>query len=181
MKQHINIPNCITASRIVGAVFLIFIKPFTVAFYVIYSLCGLTDAFDGWIARKTNKSSEFGAKLDSVADIFFNAILLIKIFPFLWANLPYAIWYAVAGILLIRLAAYTVAIIKYKRFASTHTYANKLTSAALYVVPYFIKIFNVVGVCSIVCVIAAFASTEELAIQIRSKEYKNNVKSAFKA
>lgn len=181
MKENINIPNCITASRIVGAILLIFMKPFSVAFYIIYSLCGFSDAVDGAVARATNKTSEFGAKLDSVADIFFNAVLLLKIFPFLWTNLPRIIWFFVACIIVIRLAAYTVAFIKYKRFASTHTYANKLTGAALYCVPYLVKLLDVVGVCSTVCVIAGFASAEELIIHIRSREYKSNVKTVFKA
>jgi len=43
-----------------------------------YLLCGLTDMLDGAIARKNNIVSEFGAKLDTFADIVFVAICMIK-------------------------------------------------------------------------------------------------------
>ena len=53
-------------------------------FFAIYALTGLTDVLDGWIARKMGSASQFGAKLDSVADLIFYAVMLIMIFPILW-------------------------------------------------------------------------------------------------
>ena len=176
MTKHFTIPNCITASRILGAIILIFIAPFSMPFYIIYTICGFSDAVDGLLARAMKKETEFGARLDSIADLTFYTVLLIKIFPFLWDNLPSYIWYAVAIILITRLAAYVVACIKYKKFASIHTYANKLTGFALYSVPYLVKTWTV-PVCSTVCVIAFLASFEELLINLTSKEYNHSNKS----
>ena len=99
MKKNITIPNCITFSRILGAFILIFTPSFSLSFYVVYTICGFSDAVDGLIARAMKKETEFGAKLDSVADLVFNAVLLIKIFPFLWKNLPKTIWIAVTMII----------------------------------------------------------------------------------
>ena len=42
----------------------------------IYTFAGLTDVLDGWLARKTGRASEFGARLDSVADLLFYSVLL---------------------------------------------------------------------------------------------------------
>lgn len=176
MKKNITIPNCITLSRILGAFILIFTPSFSLSFYVVYTICGFSDAVDGLIARAMKKETEFGAKLDSVADLIFNAVLLIKIFPFLWKNLPKTIWIAVTMIILIRLSAYLVACKKYRKFASIHTYANKLTGLSLYLVPYLAKLWTV-PVCSTVCVIAGFASLEELIIHSVSKEYNPSHKS----
>ena len=176
MKKNITIPNCITASRIIGAIFLIFAAPFSALFYVVYTICGLTDAVDGLIARAMKSETEFGARLDSVADLIFYTVLLFKIFPFLWRNLPKTIWIAVAIILLTRISAYLVAVLKYKKFASVHTYANKLTGLSLYLVPYLAKLW-VVPVCTTVCVIAFLASLEELLIHLFSKQYNSENKS----
>ncbi len=180
MKQYITAPNCITASRIIGAICLIFTQPFSYAFYIIYTLCGVSDALDGFVARMTKKTSEFGKKLDSVSDLIFYAVLLLKIFPFLWENLPTYVWIITISIILIRICAYMTALIKYKQFASLHTYANKLTGLSLFLVPYFVKIFDVVAVCIGVCIVAFVASLEELIIHIKSKEYSGTEKSIVK-
>ena len=95
-KEYITIPNFITSLRIVGAIFLLFIEPFTTLFFVVYTFTGFTDAIDGFIARKLNQVSVFGSKLDSVSDLTFYSILGIKIFPILLSTLPKIIWYVVA-------------------------------------------------------------------------------------
>lgn len=167
-----TLPNIITSFRLIGTICLLFLKPFSAGFYVVYTLCGLSDVLDGLIARATKKTSEFGAKLDSVADILFYSVMLIKIFPVLWLQLPKVIWYIVAGILAVRILAYLVAAIKYHCFASQHTYMNKLTGAAVFSIPYFLTHAGDVIACFVVCVIAGLASLEELLIHALSKEYR---------
>ena len=66
-----QLPNYITALRMVGSVCLIFIRPLSPLFFGVYTLAGITDALDGYIARKTHTASAFGAKLDSAADLLF--------------------------------------------------------------------------------------------------------------
>lgn len=178
MRKRITVPNCITASRILGAIFLIFTVPFSMPFYIVYTICGFSDAIDGLVARAMKSESEFGAKSDSVADLVFYSVLLAKIFPFLWNNLPKGIWIAVAAIILTRIGAYLAACIKYKKFASIHTYANKLTGFSLYLVPYLANVL-LVPTCTTVCIVAGFASLEELLIHSLSKEYNPNNKSIF--
>lgn len=172
-----TIPNIITSFRMIGTICLFFIQPFSVSFYVVYTLCGLSDVLDGLIARLTKKTTEFGAKLDSVADIMFYAVMLIRVFPLLWEILPKTIWYIVAAVFIIRLMAYLVAAVKYRRFASQHTYMNKLTGMAVFSIPYFLNHAGNVIACFAVCVIAGLASLEELLIHIFSKEYRPEQKS----
>lgn len=166
-----TIPNLITALRIVGTICLLFIEPFSISFYVVYTLCGLSDVLDGLIARLTKKTTEFGAKLDSVADIMFYTVMLVKVFPVLWELLPKGIWYLVGIILLIRCTSYITAAVKYKRFSAQHTYMNKLTGVSVFSVPYFLTHAGDVIACFVVCIIAGFASLEELLIHLSSKEY----------
>ena len=102
MKLCRTAVNFITLLRMIGTMGLLFLRPMSPQFLTIYLLTGITDVLDGWLARKTGTASEFGARLDSIADLLFYAVMLIRIFPVLWERLPVQIWYAVAGILLFR-------------------------------------------------------------------------------
>ena len=179
MDKIKNIPNFITALRILGTICLLFIKPFTVTFFVIYSIAGITDVLDGFVARRLNASTEFGAKLDSISDLLFYAVMILKIFPELLKIIPGGIWIAVCVIIAIRLASYTTAIIKYHCFASLHTYLNKLTGFSVFVTPYFYLTPYMTAFCIILCVIAFASSTEELCAHLTRDKYRSNLKSIF--
>ena len=81
MKHRLNVADAVTASRIVFAGFVLFCSAFSVPFYVFYLLGAFTDMMDGWIARKRNLKSSFGAKLDTVADSVFVIAVLAKVLP----------------------------------------------------------------------------------------------------
>ena len=167
-----NIADTMTAARMVGSLCLIFLSSGSLGFFVVYTLAGLTDALDGWFARKTGTTSDFGARLDSMADLLFYGVVLVRFFPILWQTLPREIWYAIAGILLVRLAAYTAAAMKYHRFSSLHTWLNKLTGAVVFLLPYVLAVSPGVGYCWAVCATAFASSTEELLIHLFRKDYR---------
>ena len=175
----INIPNCITCIRIIGALVLLWLKPLSAEFLIIYSLCGISDTLDGTIARATHTTSKFGTVLDSVADLIFYSVMLFKVFPILWDILPVWVWILTGLAIVVRLASYLVAAIRYKRFASQHTYFNKLSGLCMFLVPYMLKLPVAVGYCIAVCIVAGLASLEELLIHITEKEYIPEQKSLF--
>lgn len=172
-----NMADTITTMRMAASLFLLFIPLKSIWFLVIYTFAGLTDVLDGWLARKTGRASEFGARLDSVADLLFYSVLLTRLFPVLYQMLPGVIWYAVSGIVLVRLASYVTAAVKYHRFASLHTWINKLTGAAVFLLPYVLFDSNIVVYSWAVCIIAFAASAEELAIHLLRTDYIANRKS----
>lgn len=172
-----NIADTITASRIAGSLCLIFLSPGSLGFFAVYTLTGLTDALDGWLARKTGSASPFGARLDSIADLLFYTVMLIRLMPLLWAALPVQIWYAVAGILLLRLSAYCVAAVKYRRFASLHTWLNKLNGGAVFPLPYILAVSSGVAYSWALCALAGAASLEELLIHLSRERYDADRKS----
>lgn len=174
-----NTADTITSVRMISSLFLLFLPMKSPEFFFVYTLTGLTDALDGWLARKTGTASDFGARLDSVADLLFYGAVMIRLFPILLQVLPGELWYAVTGILLVRLAAYGAAAIKYHRFASLHTWLNKLTGAALFLLPYILVISSGVAYCSAVCALAFAASLEELAIHLCRPGYRADRKSIF--
>ena len=170
------IANVITCFRIVGTACLLFVKPFTPLFFVIYTLAGVSDLLDGVVARATKTTSELGAKLDSIADLMFYTVMLLRVFPVLWERLPGFIWYMVAVIIILRLTSYSVVAMKFKRFASQHTYLNKLTGLTIFAVPYFLTCAWDWIACFGICIIAILAVLEEILIHLTSKEYRQERK-----
>ncbi len=175
-----SIPNMITSLRIIGTVLLLFIEPLTLPFYIIYTVSGFSDALDGFIARRFHLTSDFGTHLDSFADLLFYTVMLFRIFPVLWGALPMWIWYCVGAVLLIRVASYITAGIKYHRFATAHTYLNKATGALVFLAPYFVTLPFFLVFCVTVCAVGATASGEELLIHLFAKEYDENTKTILR-
>lgn len=91
-----NIPNLLTSFRIVLIpVFLVvFYLPIEHAHFlaaVIFVIAAITDALDGWVARKLNQFTKFGEFLDPVADKIMVAaalIVVVESFGSLWITVP---------------------------------------------------------------------------------------------
>ena len=171
------IPNFISFSRIIFSLILIFIKPLSIAFYVIYIICGFSDIVDGFIARLIDATSELGAKLDSMADMIMVGVLLFVFYPIVNPTIEIFIW--VILIAIIRLSAMIVAMKKYKTFAMIHTYGNKITGIVLYIFPILIPYIRANVLMYICCIVASISAIEELVIQLTSSELRVNIKSIF--
>lgn len=175
--KYVNVANAITMIRIIGTLLLVFTQPFSGLFFVIYTISGISDVFDGYVARKTKTSSAFGAMLDSIADLVLYAVMVLKIFPALWSTLPVGIWYAVTIIVIIRIVSYFLVAIKYKRFASLHTKLNKVTGFAVFMIPYMIMVPSVaVLYCATACTISGVSTVQEILIHMNSTEYEGKEK-----
>lgn len=166
-----NLPNFITLSRLVSAILLMPICAFSQAFFAIYTYCGISDVLDGALARKLHCNDEFGARLDSIADIVFYAVTAFRILPVLCSKLTPSIWYIVIATVIIRIISYMVAAIKYRRFASLHTYMNKLTGFLVFTLPYILFLPFAESACMIISVVAVLAAMEELIIHAIADEY----------
>jgi phosphatidylglycerophosphate synthase len=84
-----NIPNIITSARLIAAAVLlwqIFASPDrgTAHFLLLFIIAGVSDMLDGFIARRFNWCTEFGARLDSVSDLALYTAVMI----FLYINCP---------------------------------------------------------------------------------------------
>ena len=86
--------NVITCFGILASVALLFCPVFSLPFNVLYLAAGISDMIDGAVARKTNTVSEFGARLDTIADCVFVSACLIKLLPALHVPGWFYIWTA---------------------------------------------------------------------------------------
>ena len=166
-----HLPNVITTLRIIGSAVLLFLPAMEPTFLIIYTVCGFSDVLDGMIARAAHVTSDLGARLDSIADMLFYAVMLLKIFPVLSLHLPPWIWLWVSGILLLRVGTYLIAAFRFHHFSSLHTYLNKLTGLSIFAVPYLLNQKALTAFCIGVCVIASLATVEELIMHLFHREY----------
>lgn len=173
-----NLANSITFSRIICSILLIFTVVFSNIFWILYLYAGISDLLDGFIARKLNQQSDFGEKLDSIADLFF--LLSISIVIVVNMKLPIWIWVCIFVIALIRIMSYGIGYKRYGTFSSLHTYANKVTGLMLFTSPILFAILGITTTGIILITLAFISALEELIINIKAKELNRNIKSIFK-
>ena len=154
-----HIANIITGSRIVFSIALLFIPPFSPAFYVLYAAAGLTDMIDGTVARKTNTVSTLGATLDAIADFVFVGVCLIKLLPIL--DIPAWLWIWIAIIALIKIINILFSIVTRKKLTSVHSVMNKITGALCFLFPFTLSFVELKYSAIFVCAVATFAAIQE--------------------
>jgi len=94
-----NIPNILTVLRVllIPIIVLLFYLPFQwsyLAASAVFAIAAVTDWLDGYLARRLEQSTPFGAFLDPVADKLMVAValvLLVEEHANLWLTLPAAI------------------------------------------------------------------------------------------
>jgi CDP-diacylglycerol--glycerol-3-phosphate 3-phosphatidyltransferase len=154
-----NVANILTSFRILGSILLLFFPVFSAAFYSIYLLCGFSDMIDGTIARKTNSASEFGAKMDTVADLVFVAVSLIKLLSTI--HIPGWLWIWVSVIAIIKIGNIIWGYVSKKQFISLHTIMNKVTGLLLFLLPLTFSFVELKYSSLVVCSIATFSAIQE--------------------
>lgn len=94
--MQMNIPNSLTLLRValIPIFILIFYIPLgwaKLACAVIFTIAALTDLLDGYLARRLNQTSAFGAFLDPVADklmVTAALVVLVEAYPTVFLAIP---------------------------------------------------------------------------------------------
>ena len=157
MTKHIA--NMLTACRILGSVLLLAFPVFSLAFGIIYLLCGFTDMIDGTIARKTNSVSKFGSQLDTIADLIFVVVAIIQLFPAI--RIPCWLWIWGGLIAVIKISNIVWGYISKKQFVSLHTIMNKATGLLLFLLPLTISFLDLQYSSIVVCFFATLSAIQE--------------------
>ncbi len=151
--------NIITGIRIVISALLLFCPAFSPAFFMFYIAAGVSDMIDGAVARKTGSVSEFGSKLDTIADIIFVAVCLIKMLPVL--DFPNWLYIWIAIIAFIKTANIAVGYIRQKKIISVHSVLNKMTGGLLFIFPLTLEFIDLRHSAIVVCIVATIAAIQE--------------------
>ena len=174
----ISIPNFLSGFRLIAAPFLLYLawtgRPNT--FLALLAVSLLSDAVDGFIARKLHETSDFGTKLDSWGELV------------TYLSVPLCAWWLWPEILkreaffvLMVVAAYTVPLIaglvKFQKLPTYHTWAAKTAAVLMSVGAFLLFISNVAWPFRCAAVVQALAACEEVAITLRLSELRGNVRS----
>lgn len=108
---------------------------------------------DGAVARKTGTVSEFGSRLDTIADIAFVVVCMIKLIPVL--NIPLWLFIWIAIIALIKIINIISGLV------AAHTVMNKVTGIVLFILPLTITRIDLIYSGALVSAVATFAAIRE--------------------
>ena len=172
-----TIPNVITSFRlfIAPVIFYFIISGQEKLFAIFLVINLLTDAADGYIARRFKMESELGARLDAFADYFTYIQVFIGLFVFKMDDLrPYL----VSAIIFIAMLVLTVivSIIKLRKFHSYHTITEK-TGGYIQAL-FFICLFTVGFVAPLyyfMIVFGILGAIETIAIDILIPEMRSDI------
>ncbi len=151
--------NLITTIRIFCSVALLFCAALSPWFYALYITAGVSDMVDGWVARKTNTVSDFGSKLDTVADILFVVACLVKLLPILHLPVWIYVWVGIIACIKVFNIVYSYAV--RRQFLADHSILNKVTGALLFLLPLTLSVIDVKYSAVVVCAVAMVAAVKE--------------------
>ena len=151
--------NTITLFRIAAGIVLLLCPVFSPAFYVFYIVAGVSDMLDGFVARKTNTASRFGARLDTIADLVLVLACLIKLLPVL--RIPTRLYAWIGIIALIKVVNIISGFAVQKKLVAVHSVMNKVAGALLFLLPLTIPAVPLKYSAIVVCAAATFAAIQE--------------------
>lgn len=151
-----QIANIITAGRIICSILLLFFTVFSLGFYVVYILCGFSDMIDGIVARKTNSTSNFGARLDTVADFIFIVFAGYKLLPTIHISRWMWVWIIIIAV--VKMGNIIGGLLRRKTLISIHSILNKATGFVLFIFPLTLQVVELKYSLTVICVIATFAA-----------------------
>jgi CDP-diacylglycerol--glycerol-3-phosphate 3-phosphatidyltransferase len=184
-KQHsersrLSLPNLLTGFRFVAAPGLLWLawQGHGIAFMVLLAIAFLTDLLDGLAARLTGQVSQFGATLDSWADVITYLTIALGCW-WLWPDVVHRelffVGLIVASCLLPAFAGFS----KFGCFTSYHTWGVKIAAASMGLSLYVMFLSGPAWPFRVAAVICILAAIEEIALTLLLSEPESNVRSVW--
>ena len=165
-KENLTIPNFLSLSRIVFLPLLYYFvfKEMRLAFLIGYITLGLTDFFDGIIARRFNQESPIGSMMDSLGDIPFylsTAYFIYKLHPHILRSPNMLL--LILGISIVALS-FIISLVKFKKPIMMHTIIMRLPSFLVFFLIIFAHFFDATYFLSVILIIYSIGFIEEIII-----------------
>lgn len=175
MKRLVNL---ITVSRMLISLVLPFILEYKVAFLALLLLCGATDVLDGYLARRWNCTSVFGARLDSIADMLLFLIITYSYLLIIGESLS-RFYSFLAIVIFLRVCNLVIGFCQHGSFLMLHTIANKVTGLCIFMLLPIYLFINWEGFVFIILITASLSSLEEMMILLQKKRPSPDCKGLF--
>lgn len=180
-NEFLTVPNIITSYRlIIDPVILYFILSDKENLFAIFLIINLvTDALDGFIARRLKQETEIGAKLDGFADNFTYLLAFLGIFVFKMDDIrPHLVSFIFMITMLV--STVIVSLIKFRKFPAYHLYTTKIGG---YIEGgFFISLFTIGFITPYYYFMAAWAvmgAMECIAINLLISEMRSDIKGLY--
>ena len=127
-----NIPNILSSARLLSVPFLFLLAwlGWGDVFIISLILVMLTDALDGYLARKWNQVTELGARLDSYGDLAIYLSLPVCLW-LLWPEVIRRELVYVIAVVLSIVMPLIVGLLKFRTITSYHTWAVKISAVVV--------------------------------------------------
>lgn len=158
-KRHC-IPNLLTFARMLLCIPLGMTETLSPLFYLLYTLIGISDILDGWLARRWHCTTPFGAQLDGAADLIAFGVIGWKIWPIL--HFPAWLWGLLVCIVCIRIGNMLCTYLRKSTNIFQHTtLLNRLTGLLLFISIYVIETALFQGLAAGIAILALLAALQE--------------------
>lgn len=179
-QPKLTLPNLLTGFRFVAAPVLLWLAWHGrgIAFMELLAVAFLSDVLDGMVARLSGQVSQFGATLDSWADVV-NYLTIALCCWWLWPDVVRRELLYVSLIVASCLLPALAGILKFGRFTSYHTWGVKIAAASMGLTLYVLFLDGPAWpfrVASVICILAAI---EEIAITLLLPEPESNLRSVW--
>jgi CDP-diacylglycerol--glycerol-3-phosphate 3-phosphatidyltransferase len=175
-----TLPNLLTGFRFIAAPCLLWLAwhGYGIGFMLLLALALFTDLLDGFVARLTAQVSEFGATLDSWADVITYLTVALCCW-WLWPEVVAKEWLYVLLIVASCLLPAIVGFTKFGYFTSYHTWAVKFAAAAMGLTLYLLFLGGPIWPFRMAAVICILAAIEEIALTLLLPQPESNVRSIW--
>jgi CDP-diacylglycerol--glycerol-3-phosphate 3-phosphatidyltransferase len=179
-KEFEKIPNLITLYRLLMIPFLLYFSFIQnkIIFIILFLISGLTDLFDGFIARKLNQTSNFGAIFDNFVDEIIHFFTIIFLY-FMYPEIIFSYLFPLLSVLLIYLINRSLIFFKFKNKSRFHLFSGKFTVFFHYVSISLFLLLEIRWLVLIDLVLHIIELMEEIGIMLIYKDINPDIKSIF--
>ncbi len=180
-KELINFPNILSGYRLLSFPWVLYLalshQEKLFAGFLIFNL--FTDILDGFIARRFNLQTEFGARLDSLADDGTYILAILGIFLFKSDDFaPHLLsFYTFIGVFV---ASVVISLMKFGKMPSLHLYSSKIGG---YLQGFFFFILFAFGFHTIFYYVmitwGILSFIEHITVQLLLPEMRSNAKGLY--
>lgn len=145
-------------------------------FLLLLGISLLSDMLDGYFARKLHQVTEFGARLDSWADMATYAMMILGL-SLMWPIIFEQQFIYLVAATISYILPVIVALIRFSSFPSYHTWGAKLAAVLIAPAFYLLILYDEQAFFRLVIILHVVVAVEEIAITFMLKQPRTNVAS----